>query len=606
MNHVGRREKTMHRRAFLAGTAATATAAATMPIAAAPRPPSRDAATLALVTAAADQQATAILTRPAPAGFGSYPRATLRRARRLVAPFLWPRSKYFHDETLIAPIEALLAKVEADQLDDGTFRSGGNLHSPPDTAFLIEDMSVMLGGLRKDGHSRSQVLAARLLAMMRKAGPALVAGGIHTPNHRWELSAALAKIDQVDPNPAYRARIDRWLAEGVDIDVDGFYSERSSIYASEVSNPSLLALAHLPGLTGLRDLVRRNLETTIALAEPVGGEVETVQSRRQDQDQRRQTLHSYYLQYREMALRDGDSRFAGVARWIERNDSNRLADTLADFINEPDLTRPLPTEAQPFGDLQRSFPTVGLVRERRGPITASLYAGSDWYADGKPSAFFNTIGSGLATNPTLMRLWKGGLVLDAVRLIPDFFNMGHFRPSAIAMEPDGAVRLGGELAAPYYQPMPAERRRPDGVYALSPSIDGRFNSALDFSHRPASFRRLGVQILVRPEPDGYRLLFETSGEEAVDITLELTLRDGGVLEGARELGDGAFHLVDGQASYRLGDQRLLIGPGAGAGVVKVSSGENYSWAAGRLQLPGKRLYITAQTPLRYELRLAFA
>lgn len=593
----------MHRRTFLAGTTATAAAAAAR-VSAAPR--ARDAVTLALVTAAADQQATAILSKPAPTGFGSYARATLRRMRRLATPFVWPDSTYFHNETLIAPIEALLAKVEADQLGDGTFRSGGNLHSPPDTAFLIEDMSVMVAGLRDDRHPKSQAIAARLTAMMRRAGPTLVTGGIHTPNHRWELSAALAKIDQVDPNPAYRARIDQWLAEGVDIDADGFYSERSSIYASEVSNPSLLALAHLPGLAGLRDLVRGNLQTTIALAEPFAGEVETVQARRQDQDQRRQTLHAYYLQYREMALLDGDSRFAGVARWIERSDSSRLGDILADFVNAPDLARPLPAETQPFGDLRRAFKTVGLVRERRGPISASLYAGSDWYADGQPSAFFNTIGSGLATNPTLMRLWKGSLVLDAVRLVPDFFNMGHFRPSQITMDPDGSVRLGGELAAPYYQPMPAERRRADGAYALSPSVDGRFNSALDFSHRPASFRRLGVQIRVRPEVDGYRVLFESSGEEAVDVTLELTLRDGGVLEGARELGDGGFHLVDGQASYRLGDQSLLIGPGNGDGPVKVSSGEVYSWAGGRLQLPGKRLYITGRTPLRYELRLAFA
>lgn len=597
----------MQRRSFLAGTAATAAlVAAGSASSAAPRSRGRDAVTLALVTAAADQQAASILARPTTGGGFPYARGTLRRMRRLMAPFLWPDSKYFHDEALIAPIEALLAQVEEEQSDDGTFRSGGNLHSPPDTAFLIEDMSVMVGGLRNDRHPRSPAIVARLLAMMRKAGPALVTGGIHTPNHRWELSAALAKIDQVDPNPAYRARIDQWLAEGVDIDADGFYSERSSIYASEVSNPSLLVLAHLPGLAGLRDLVRRNLDTTIALAEPVGGEVETVQARRQDQDQRRQTLHGYYLQYRELALRDGDSRFAGVARWIERSDSRRLADTLADFINEPDLARPLPVEIQPFGDVQRSFKTVGLVRERRGPITASLYAGSDWYADGKPSTFFNTIGSGLATNPTLMRLWKGGLVVDAIRLIPDFFSMGHFRPSQITLEPDGAARLGGDLVAPYYQPMPAEKRRPDGAYPLSPSVDGRFNSALDFSHRPASFHRLGIQVLVRPEPDGYRLLFETSGEEAVDITLELTLRDGGVLEGARELGDGGFLLADGQASYRLGDQRLLIGPGNGEGAVKVSSGENYSWAGGRLQLPGKRLYITGRTPLRYELRLAFA
>jgi len=591
----------MRRRTFLAGTAATAGAAA-FPASAAG---DRDAATLALVTAAANRQAAAILSKPDAGGGGWGPRGVLRQMRRLTTPFVWPSSNAFHDDALLAPIEALLAKVEAAQHDDGTF-SAGNRHSPPDTAFLIGDMAVAAAGLRADRRPESQAFAARLMAMMRKAGPALATGGIHTPNHRWELCAALARIDQVAPDPAYRARIDQWLAEGVDIDADGFHSERSAIYASEVSNPSLLALARLPGLARLRDLVRRNLDTTIALAEPFGGEVETVQARRQDQDQRRQTLHAYYLQFRELALLDGDRRFAGVARWIERNDNGRLADVLADFIDTPELARPLPAQAPPFLDLGRQFKTVGLVRQRRGPITASLYAGSDWYADGAPSAFYNTIGSGLATNPTLMRLWKGGLVVDAVRLIPDFFNMGHFRPSEIAMEPDGAVRMGGELAVPYYQPMPADRRRPDGAYALSPSIDGRFTSALDFSHRPAIFHRLGVRILVRPEPDGYGLLFESTGEEMVDMTLELTLRDGGILEGARPLADGGFHLVEGQASYRLGDERLLIGPGNGEGVVKVSSGETYSWAGGRLQLPGQRLYVTGRTPLRYALRLAFA
>lgn len=592
----------MHRRSFLAGAAATATA---IPVSAARRSPTRDAATLALVTAAADQQAAALLSSAAVGDGVLYPRATLRRMRRLVAPFIWPDSKYFHDDALITPIEAMLAKVEGAQHDDGTF-SSGNRHSPPDTAFLIEDMSVMVSGLRDEEHPKSQAIAGRLVAMMRRAGPTLVTGGIHTPNHRWELSAALAKIDEIDPNPAYRLRIDQWLAEGVDIDLDGFHSERSAIYASEVSNPSLLVLARLPGLARLRDLVRRNLEATIALAEPVGGEVETVQSRRQDQDQRRQTLHGYYLQYREMALHDDDSRFAGVVRWIERHDSSRLADTLADLINAPELARSLPTETQPFVDLKRHFKATGLVRERRGPITASLYAGSDWYADGKPSAFFNAIGSGLATNPTLMRLWKGRLALEAVRLIPDFFNMGHFRPSDIMIEVDGAVRMAGELAAPYYLPMPADRRQPDGAYALTPSIDGRFNSALDFNHRPATFRRLGIQIQVKPEPNGYRVLFVTSGEEEVDVTIELTLRDGGVLEGARRLNDGSFHLVEGQASYDLADTRLLIGPGNGDVAVKVSSGENYSWAGGRLRLPGKQLYITGRTPLRYELQLTFA
>lgn len=197
-------------------------------------------------------------------------------------------------------------------------------------------------------------------------------------------------------------------------------------------------------------------------------------------------------------------------------------------------------------------------------------------------------------------------MLDAVRLIPDFFNMGHFRPSAIALDPDGTVRMGGEVRVPYYLPLPRDRRRSDGAYPLTASIDRRFNSALDFDHRPMQFRTLGIRIVAKPLGNGYALLFETDGERDVDMTIELTLRDGGTLQGARELPDGSFHLAEGQATYQFGRERLTIGPGNGDGQVKAMPGDNYAWVGGKLQLPGTRLYITGRTPFRHELRLTFA
>lgn len=596
----------MQRRAFLFGTAAAVSGVAANGLSATAMAQvnARDTVSLALMTQAADQLVPIVLDTGSPGRPGGA-RGTLRQMRRLVTPFIWPDSRHFEDEALVAPIEDLLTRVEAAQHDDGTF-SSGNRHSPPDTSFLIEDMAVMAGGLKTSGHPIAGPLSDRLVAMMRKAGPALRTGGVHTPNHRWELSAALSKIAAVDPDPAYRARIDEWLAEGVDINAEGIYSEQSSNYAQAVSNPSLLRLAHLPGLEGLRRLVRRNLEATIDLAEPTFGDVETIMSRRQDQAQTRQTLHSYYLQYRELALRENDARFAGVVRWIEQNDPGQLGDALANVIDQPELARPVPPPLQPFADLQRHFHTVGLVRQRRGPLTASFFAGSDWYVDGRPSAFYNRIGSGLATNPTLTRMWKSHLVVEAVRLIPDFFSMGHFRPSQISVDESGTVTMGGELRVPYYLPMPAERRNPDGAYALSPSVDGRFNSAMDFSHRPANFRRLGVVIVAIPQADGYRMLFEVEGEEDVPVAIEITLREGGTLAGARPLDDGGALLAEGQATYTVGAERLTIGPAAEDSAPRISSGEQYSWARGRLELPGQRLYVTGRTPFRHELRLTFA
>lgn len=594
----------MHRRTFLTGTTAViAIGASGRTPALAAQAGAKDTATLALLTTAADQLADAALAATGNPGYGGA-RGTLRQMRRLVTPFIWPDSRHFEDEALVQPIQDLLARVEAAQHDDGTF-SGGNRHSPPDSAFLIEDMATVVGALKTSRHPLARDISSRLIAMMRKAGPPLRTGGIHTPNHRWELSAALSKIDKVDPHPAYIARVDEWLAEGVDINAEGIYSEQSSNYAQAVSNPSLLRLAHLPGREGLRALVRRNLEATIDLSEPFYGDVETILARRQDQAQTKQTLHTYYLQFRELAQRDNDARFAGIVRWIEQNDSSQLGDALTNFLDEPELAGPLPAPVNPFVDLQRFFRTVNLVRERRGDLTASFFVGSDWFVDGEPSPFYNMIGSGLATNPTLTRMWKGGLVIEAIRLTPNFFSMGHWRPSTAAMDERGVVRLSGEMRVPYYLPMPAERRDPDGVYALSRSVDGRFNSALDFSHRPAQFRVLRLSMTATPDANGYGLRFEVEGEDEVEVSIEITLRDGGQLEGGRLLDDGGVHLVEGQATYVVGDDRLVVGPGNGDAPVMMSSGEQYSWARGQLTLPGKRLYITGRTPLNCELNLAF-
>jgi hypothetical protein len=594
----------MLRRTFLTGTAAAmAVGASGLIPALAAQAGAKDTATLALLTAAADDLAATVLAGTSTGNQGGA-RGTLRQMRRLVTVFIWPDSRHFESQALIEPIETLLARVEEAQHDDGTF-SGGNRHSPPDSAFLIEDMATVVGALKTSRHPIAEDMSARLIAMMRKAGPPLRTGGIHTPNHRWELSAALSKIDKVDPHPDYIARVDEWLAEGVDINAEGIYSEQSSNYAQAVSNPSLLRLAHLPGREGLRALVRRNLEATIDLSEPFYGDVETILSRRQDQAQTRQTLHTYYLQFRELAQRDNDARFAGVVRWIEQNDPSQLGDFLTDFLDQPSLSGPLPAPINPFVDLQRKFETVNLARERRGETTASFWAGSDWFVDGEPSDFYNRIGSGIATNPTLMRLWKGGLVIDAIRLVPNFFSMGHWRPSAVAVDDVGVVRLSGQMRVPYYLPMPAARRDSNGAYALSRSVDGRFNSALDFSHRPAQFRILSLSMTATPEGEGYRLLFEADGEDEVEVLIEITLRDGGALEGGRALDDGGVHLVEGQATYVVGEDRLTVGPGNGDVPVMMSSGEQYSWARGQLQLPGKRLYVTGRTPLRHELSLGF-
>src|SRR5690606_22335008 len=113
-----------------------------------------------------------------------------------------------------------------------------------------------------------------------KAGDALSVGGIHTPNHRWVVSAALAWIHSFFPDDRYKARVEQWLAEKIDIDPDGQYNERSTAVYTPVTNRCLLDIARKMDFPYLYDVVRKNLELTFHFVH-ANGEIATESSNRQ-------------------------------------------------------------------------------------------------------------------------------------------------------------------------------------------------------------------------------------------------------------------------------------------------------------------------------------
>ncbi|KAJ4125321.1 hypothetical protein NW768_008938 [Fusarium equiseti] len=583
--------------AFLAATA-TATASDTP----------RDETSLKLLTKSADAQVQGVLDNKNTSLTGS-PRSLTRAVRQLVVPFLWADSTYFHNETLVPHIEEMLDVLQKVQHDDGTY-TVGNRHSPPDTGFLIEDFGIMVRILEKDDHKASQPFADLIRGILVKAGSGLSKGGIHTPNHRWKICSALARISQITGNETLVERIDEWLAEGIDIDADGIYSERSPNYYSAVSNPSLLTVAHELNYTELIDYVRMNLELSIEHAEP-NGEMEVVQSRRQDQQQAPSiNIGNFYPQFRELALLDNNGRFAAMARLIEKLIGDQLGDFLANLMERPELAAQLPEPENPFVDFEKHYKSAGLVRARRGNLTVSAFGGSDWYLDGKKAEFYNRMGSGLSTNPTMFKAWNGKAVLEAVRMSANFFSMGHFRSNGVNVSDSGSIQLGSEIEVPYYLPMPSERRDENGTYKLSRSVDGRFYAMADFENRPASMRRLKTEVEITPTKAGYDLNFQVTGEDDVELTFEITFREGGKFKGVEEFVDSdnttIYRLAEGMGEYTMGDDKITFGPGNGMGVIQNDAGEQYSWHGGNLTLAGSHVYITGVTPLNYTLNLGFA
>ena len=580
----------MQRRTFLAGSLTTLTVGALYP-----------AATAHAEVAAVDDDFLTVLTNAnqtqIPLVLSSYQNASdsvrtvARKARRLISGYVWGRSSYHHDASLLAPLRWLVEQLAVRQHEDGTY-DVGNLHSPPDSAFAIQDVCMLYALLDADGRPDTEAHRAILAKVIKKAGPALAAGGVHTPNHRWEVSAALARTHHLFPDRRYAARIDDWLDEGIDATPDGIYSERSSTYAAEVTNPSLLTIAWLRGKPELLEDVRRNLDATLYFLEP-NGEVDTVASRRQDQKGIREVWW-YLTQFRELALHGNDGRFATVAKSIEQRGTGELGDFLAEVLERPELAAVLPA-AQPVPtDFVQPFPSQASARIRRGARTATVFGGTDFHD-------IPVIASGLSTNPTFFKLRQGAAILDSVRLSPQFFSTGHFRSDGLRRTGPGTFKLADEVKVPYHLPLPKRYRRADGRYALT--LEGRFYASMDFPHRPKQYRSLRTEITVTEVGNGFDLTFELDGDETA-YAIELCFRPGGTLAGVEALdAPGNYQLVSGTGSYTVGTDRIEFGPGNGATRVTMDPGERFTYLNGSLTPDGLRVYLTGRTPNRQTLTL---
>lgn len=483
-----------------------------------------------------------------------------------------PDSRWHRDPALNEPLDLATAALVKLQHADGTIDLvETNFHSTPDTAFVLEIITAAAQLLR--GADRPDHAAARtaLETFIRRGGGALVAGGVHTPNHRWVVCGALARVHALYPDSRYLDRVDQWLAEGIDLDPDGQYTEKSTGVYSPVVNRALLGAARLLNRPELYEPVRRNLAMTLYYVHP-DGELVTEASRRQDQYQRVH-LSRYYMGYRAMALHDGDGRFAAAARYIEQSAPDDLAGELATFFEEPEWQAELPPGTALPTDYARVFAHSHLARIRRDELSATI----------------------LARNPTLFALRKGHAALEAVRLASAFFGKGQFEAEELEIA-DGVYRLRQRLEGPYFQPLPPERIEPGAPVRMAPNG----TLAVDEPNARATSE---VQVLesvveVRERAGGFTLDFTVTGTDHVPVAIELAFRAGGQLTGVTPVAGttDAFMLAGDTGTYTAGGDVITFGPGRAENRYTQLRGARPKWA-------GQSVYLTGSTPFHARLEL---
>jgi hypothetical protein len=415
-------------------------------------------------------------------------------------------------------------------------------------------------------------VAAELARFIKRGAEALVVGGVHTPNHRWVVCAALALVNEQFPSPRYVARIDQWLAEGIDLDPDGQYTEKSTTVYSPIVDRALITVARLLKRPALLEPVRKNLEMTLYYVHS-DGEVVTEASRRQDR-YTRGSMARYYYAYRTLALRDGNGRFAAMCRQIERSLAPRHPAELVVWLTEREFTHSLPPDAPLPTDYAKHFSHSNLVRIRRGAASGTILAG----------------------NTTLFSFRKNSAALEAVRFATAFFGKGQFTADTLEVR-DGRYVLRQELDGPYFQPLTKEQ------IALGEHTKMAPNGTLAANSRALRARSevqtLAAVVEITEDRGRFVLAFSITGTAHVPVAIELGFRHGGALQGVEPVPEmkDAFLLRSDIGRYTFGSDVIDFGPG----LVE----HTYTQVRGALpKWDGPSVYLTGVTPFNFTLRIA--
>jgi hypothetical protein len=515
----------------------------------------------------------------------------------LSAALTEPTSQFYQQEEIVPYLYKIVRFLLKAQNEDGTLDIG-NLASPPDTAFILEPLCSAANILKANSMSSLKEIKEMLKTFILKSGEGLRLGGIHTPNHRWVVSAALARINDLFPDKKYVNRIDEWLSEGVFIDKDGHYLERSMIYG-EVTDRALMTMGRLLKRPKLYEPVRKNLTMTYFYAEP-NGDLVCNDSRRQDQFAPINILN-FYHDYRFFAIHDNNAEFAAITKFIENVkgfEEKIMNDLLFYFLEEPLYKKPLPQPKSPSLNFEKFFESSNLVRIRKNDTTTTIFGGTDLPL---------IIGSGRSTSPNLFAFRKGEAILKYLRYSTDFFSTGYFRSKGIK-KVDGKYVLSQKIEAPYYQPLLAKYKRADADYKHSQSTDGRFWNKMDFEHRPQSnIRTLETTITVEEKNGVNELTFSTKGTDGVHVTIEFCFNAGGTFSGLKKMEDSAdnYSLASGSGEYNFGKDTIKIDGGIFKHTkLKGLDGEMYTSHFGTLRTEGMHVYCTGITPFEHKIMIA--
>ncbi len=453
---------------------------------------------------------------------------------------------------------------------------------PTTTAWTVNQFAPMVECARRLSNGpngeRCSRIAEELGEYVRSATTSVIGGGFHTPNHRWVLSSGVSYGMALYPEIDGLEYVDSILAETIDMNADGEYSERSVGWYDGVCNSAMRTMADSLNRPELLDYVRRSLNMVLALLHP-DNTVVTSFSKRGDSALRLVPAMSAETFY-DMSQRDGNGVYASAADMLVSGDySPGLCVTfLTPFLKNPEY-RTQEVKREPVPDeINVAFPASRVWRLRKGPLSVTAAADSH--------------------NPLAIRY--GDAEINAVRVAGSYYNSGQF--IADEFEPvvgeDGEVtglRLfhDGELRMLRCNDLPLGKPVAWGVEAFNAANQTREHVFLP---------KIDMWMDIDKVDNGFDVRARTECEmDRITFQMEVAFRGPGYWETEQQVTqatDGQTAILkEGYGIFHTGNHGFSIGPGA-------ISHRMWNMRAANAG-PGFRVIMTFESPVDHCLEIRY-
>ncbi len=446
-------------------------------------------------------------------------------------------SKYYKSANLLKTMNTALEYTEAIQREDGTFDLLiSNFYSAPDTGFIMHTMGRVYKIM--DAHAKTEIelkLKGKLYSIIVKAAKGLRDGGFHTPNHRWVEAAGLSLAYNITKDESYKDMALMYLAEGIDIDENGEFTERSPGIYNAVNDNALMILAEEMNKPELAGYAAENLEMMFRYFEP-DGTVFTQNSARVDKGEGMPGKSfyptNYYHIYLKAAYIHNNPRFAKMADLIFESAGKSEAGVPGNlwlYMIEDGLKKYEPVLEELPDEFEVFFKPSNIVRKRKGDYSATILGGA----------------------PNFLFIQKGRLRCYA-RICASFFAVAQFKPAEI-IKTECGYRMEFKASGKYKWPFE------------TPSKTSIWDDMDHSLRKSVNEVDLTFVIDIAFTETGVKLNIKTDGCDRVPLKVEFCFSGGCGIEGTGFIIDGnagnSIIVSEGNVKASLGLNEITIGPG---------------------------------------------